>query len=96
MDKEKIKNILVKIGKGVDYWINYIVDLFALFFSIGFGFVGVCLTSTCLSFLQAFNAGEMEAAFPEMGLLLSIMTMLGLLLIGVPLTYFSLYRRVIE
>lgn len=96
MDKEKIKNILVKIGREVEKWTKFIWDIITTCYVVFLGVLGFCIVSLCQPIMQAFNAGETLSTSPEFGLILVLVAMGGLILISVPLIYMSIYWRVIE
>lgn len=96
MDKQKVKEILIKIGNAVEKLTKLFVDCFTLAVVIGLGFIGCFITSEDIILLQAFNAGDITGASPELGMLLIIVAMIGLILISVPFIYLSLYWRITE
>ena len=96
MDKQKVKEILSKIGKEVEKWTKLFVDCFTLAVVVGLGFIGFFITTYDMTLLQAFNAGDITGASPELGVLLSILALVGIILISVPFIYLSLYWRITE
>lgn len=96
MDKEKIKNILVKFGRTIHKYITIIFDSLAACYVAFMGVLGFCVTSLCLPIMQAFTAGEAISPSPEYNLILVLVCMVGLLFLCLPFMYFTLCWRSAE
>lgn len=102
MDKQKVKEILSKIGKEVEKWtkiiinaIKFIWDIITTCYVVWLGMLGAAIVLLELPILQAMNSGVANAS-PELSLISVLVCIGGLILISVPFIYLSLYWRITE
>ena len=95
MDKQKVKEILSKIGKEVEKWTKFIWDIITICYVSWLGMLGAAIVLLELPILQAMNAGVANAS-PELNLISVLVCIGGLILISVPFIYLSLYWRITE
>lgn len=95
MDKQKVKEILSKIGKEVEKWTKFICDIITICYVVWLGMLGAAIVLLELPILQAVNTGVANAS-PEFSLISVLVCIGGLILISVPFIYLSLYWRITE